>query len=274
MESSRPVHDDEILGPAPVGAPPSANVADDEAVELVLGSFVTNVSPRDNLWLAATFRIPSGAHIYWQNPGESGLATEVRFDLPPSFRVGPTEYPGPQRFSAERGSVAYGYAGRVTLFAQLSTPADWTEPAEISAHATWLACSDVCVRASGSATHWLSPTDLAPGASAELRQQFSRLPQPLPSGPEPTRNLSPTELLLSTAAELTPLEYFPLAAFGHADRDCRSTPLGPGRMRITLGYETPPHDMRGVVLARAGDGEKYFSVDLGASTSDLSLHHR
>jgi len=62
-----------------------------------------------------------GWHTYWRNPGDSGMATVIDWQLPPGFASGPISWPQPQRFS-EGSMTAYGYAGEVLLLAEITPP--------------------------------------------------------------------------------------------------------------------------------------------------------
>jgi DsbC/DsbD-like thiol-disulfide interchange protein len=84
-------------------------------------------------------------HIYWKNPGESGLPTVVDLKLPQGFTATPWQYPTPIAFDLG-GVQSYGYANSVTLIATVTPPANLTETApHIEATVNFLVCSDVCL---------------------------------------------------------------------------------------------------------------------------------
>src|SRR5262249_34906809 len=90
--------------------------------------------------------IQPGWHTYWSNPGESGLPTTIEWSLPQGFVAGPILWPTPERFTT--GPVVdYGYKGEILLPITLDVPANLKPGAEVSlsAHATWLVCSDICI---------------------------------------------------------------------------------------------------------------------------------
>ncbi len=85
-----------------------------------------------------------GWHLYWKNYGDTGAETAIVWkNLPPSFKIGPVQYPAPERLPF-LDLMNYGYNGPVTLLmsaAPLRAPA-----APIMAEAQWLACTDkICV---------------------------------------------------------------------------------------------------------------------------------
>ena len=67
--------------------------------------------------MGVRFRLDPGWHLYWKNPGESGLPTEVSWDTP-GTTVDALQWPSPRPFRTPDGSITtYGYADEVLLFA-------------------------------------------------------------------------------------------------------------------------------------------------------------
>ena len=95
-------------------------------------------------------RMAPGWHVYWKNPGDSGLPPTVSWTLPDGFDAGPIEWPAPTRFMDE-GLVTYGYHDEVVLPVRIETPGSLPrDSVVISARVDWLECKDICVP--GSAT--------------------------------------------------------------------------------------------------------------------------
>jgi thiol:disulfide interchange protein DsbD len=92
------------------------------------------------------FTMEPGWHIYYKNPGQTGMPTEVKFTLPPGFKVGPLTWPKPETFK-EAGIVTYGYSKNVRL-STVMIPAKSLKPSSkvtIKGKASWLACKHSCV---------------------------------------------------------------------------------------------------------------------------------
>ncbi|HQT64267.1 MAG: hypothetical protein B7Z75_08680 [Acidocella sp. 20-57-95] len=87
--------------------------------------------------LGLKFHLNPGWHIYWQNPGDAGLAPQIT--LNPPAQAGSFTFPPPE-FLAQGPVGAYVLSGDVVLPFQASN----TGPT-ISATANWLVCSDICV---------------------------------------------------------------------------------------------------------------------------------
>jgi len=119
-------------------------------------------------WLGVDMQIKEGWHIYWRNPGDSGLPTSIRWDPHPSLKPGEIQWPRPARFD-ENGITTYGYSGRVTLLVPVSVTRDELLPdsgtsgshgeaqpnglhvdgdgteTNLSADLNWLVCKDICL---------------------------------------------------------------------------------------------------------------------------------
>ncbi len=88
-----------------------------------------------------------GWHTYWINPGDAGLATTIKWTLPPGFTAGPIQWPTPEKH-AMGPLVTYGYAGDVYLLTTITppdSPGSDVSKIEIKAHAAWLVCQEECI---------------------------------------------------------------------------------------------------------------------------------
>lgn len=135
---------------------PSTSAGSDSAspkarVELVPS--VDRIVPGQAFDVAVIFTIEPHWHLYWLNPGSSGIPPEVKWDLPPGYTVEAIEFPAPYRIDDPNGTLTFGYENELVLLARvipsLSTP-EGTE-VRLDASVTWLACKDVCVSESASA---------------------------------------------------------------------------------------------------------------------------
>jgi DsbC/DsbD-like thiol-disulfide interchange protein len=87
-----------------------------------------------------------GWHTYWKNPGDSGLPTTIKWNLPEGFSAGEIQWPCPQKFETS-GIVSFGYGNEVFLLMDMQVPAE-AKPgtvARFSASVDWLACKEECV---------------------------------------------------------------------------------------------------------------------------------
>ncbi|MGO9308755.1 MAG: protein-disulfide reductase DsbD family protein [Spirochaetia bacterium] len=114
-------------------------------MEARLAAEETSMSPGKPIAVALVLSTDPGWHVYWKNPGDSGLPTTLDWDLPPGFSAGPIRWPVPERFVSE-GLVTYGYAGQVLLVTEVTPPAGLRTGTtlKLRARAGWLACRVEC----------------------------------------------------------------------------------------------------------------------------------
>lgn len=84
-------------------------------------------------------------HTYWENPGDSGTAPEIDWNLPTGFKTGDILWPTPHKIPF--GPLTnYGYEGRAVLLQTLTAPATLPTGAIIlNAEITVLVCADICI---------------------------------------------------------------------------------------------------------------------------------
>jgi thiol:disulfide interchange protein DsbD len=114
-------------------------------VELI--SETTQIVPGQTFYLGLIFRLEPHWHIYWKNPGASGLPVEIEWDLPEEFTVGEIQWPAPERIELG-GLISYGFEDTVTLIIPVHAPETLKPGVTISikAEAFWLICKEVCLR--------------------------------------------------------------------------------------------------------------------------------
>jgi len=124
------------------GGPP----APEDLVKPGLAAETASISAEATLWVDLHLAVKPGWHVYWQNPGDSGLPTSIDWKLPPDFSPGPINWPVPEHF-VQNGIGNYGYAGIVDLLVPINVP-NTSAPGQTAlfeAEASWLSCSDICI---------------------------------------------------------------------------------------------------------------------------------
>lgn len=113
--------------------------------ELLVG--VSGVKPGDTFELGVLFKIDPGWHIYWKNPGDSGLPTSITFNLPDGFATGKLNWPIPIKFTRPGNIVDFGYEDSLLLWTVVEAPHELNEDSAIPVHAevSWLSCQEVCI---------------------------------------------------------------------------------------------------------------------------------
>lgn len=127
-----------------------ATGAPDEGVPRVESTLLTDVSqvkPGDSFRVGVRFKLDPDWHIYWKNPGDAGLATEVSWDAP-GTTVGELRWPFPGTFRTPDNSIiTYGYQDDVLLFAEAHASEQATGSLTLSAAVNTLVCRERCIPA-------------------------------------------------------------------------------------------------------------------------------
>lgn len=133
-----------------------------------------------SLTLGAQFVIAEGWHIYWLNPGDSGLPTKIKLEPTEGLVIETPAFPGPVRFDSAGDIINYGYRGTL-LVPMGATVSSGAASLTVHANASWLACrEDACVPGKGSASITIGEgADLAAVNPAALSAAVTDLPQPL-----------------------------------------------------------------------------------------------
>ncbi len=140
------------------------------------------VEPGKPVWLGLQLTHQKDWHTYWKNPGDSGLPTELSWQLPAGLDVGETAWPVPSLFRIDT-LANYGYGGQVLLAAPLQVSAGFTAPAsghiDIRLRATWLACRVECIPQEGNFELQLPVRGSTAMHSAAFAQAQAAQPRPL-----------------------------------------------------------------------------------------------
>ena len=222
------------------------------------------IAAGQTFWIGVRLRMKEHWHTYWRNPGDSGEATSITWQLPQGFTAGPIQWPTPNRIPV--GPLAnYGYDGETTLLTQITAPADLAPSADvpISANVTWLVCEKECIP--GEASLSLTLPAVAAGqtpleGNAGMRSLFeaarATIPQPSPWAAR--MDVAPDTLILRAAAKglkpeaIRSAQFFPFSEtlIRHAEpQTVAVTDAGLSlelpRSALTIGT---PKDARGVLV--------------------------
>lgn len=166
------------IGPG-AGAPDGSRL-----VAMSLMSDHTSVQPGQSLMLAVRYQIEDDWHLYWRNPGETGLPPAVKFEAPAWLTIGQAMWPAPLRHEMPGPLVDFIYEKEVVLLfpAEVAADAPLGDQADIKATSDWLVCRRECLLGEGGASVTLTVVDSIPQrspASSTIQQWRDKLPRKL-----------------------------------------------------------------------------------------------
>ncbi len=217
--------------------------------ELVQASLLADTSaivPGKPFTAGLLLKMVPGWHTYWQYPGDAGIPTELKWNLPSDWKVGPIQWPIPLKLSEPGDIQIYGYHDEVLLMLQLTPPATIAEKSvHLAADADWLVCEKVCIPGSGKVQLDLPVAGSAAPANQEIFSKFrAQLPKALPneSGEALRWSRIPKEFRLTIAdknlAQNPTLDFFPLpespTVIGHPKRETAAD----GSVAFVIAIET------------------------------------
>jgi len=118
----------------------------DKNVEARLISSHSTIRAGEPFTIGLQFTIDPTWHTYWINPGETGIPTSLKLDLPAGFTAGELQFPVPKKFITDYGfgvrEAGYGYESSVVHPVTITPPTD-LKPGEtitLSGRSAFLMC--------------------------------------------------------------------------------------------------------------------------------------
>jgi thiol:disulfide interchange protein len=260
---------------APAAFALSGSTVATDNVKARLVSEVKAVGPGQVFWVALELNIRDGWHTYWRNPGDSGEATKLTWQLPPGFTAGDIVWTTPHRFEIAP-LVNYGYAKHAMHLVQITAPKDLKAgtPVTLAAKASWLVCSDVCIPEDAALQLQLPAGNAAGGIDAADSALFTAARSELPSAqPAPiSAAIHGDQLVVTlgkewgeTLSQIQSLSFFPYAEGGieYAAPQKLTRTKDQVELSMKLGYQPPKAGaIRGVLIATEQNGTQSDSVPI------------
>ncbi|HKY90125.1 MAG TPA: protein-disulfide reductase DsbD domain-containing protein, partial [Nevskiaceae bacterium] len=133
-----------LLALALTGAASAAPVAGEHVeAELIAENLSFRPGDAPN-WVALRLVPETDWHIYWRNPGDSGIPTKLQWALPAGVTAGDIQWPYPHRHSL--GDLTnYGYGEPTLHLVPVTVASAAGGDLDLRATAKWLVCKDICI---------------------------------------------------------------------------------------------------------------------------------
>jgi thiol:disulfide interchange protein/DsbC/DsbD-like thiol-disulfide interchange protein len=268
-----------LLLASPTAFALSGSAVATDNVKSRLVSEVDSIAPGQAFWVALQLDIRDGWHTYWRNPGDSGQATKLLWQLPPGFTAGDIVWTTPHRFDLAP-LVNYGYAKQAVHLVQITAPKDLKlgAPVSLAAKAGWLVCSDVCIP-EGADLKLMLPVSAQPGGidpaeAALFATARSELPSAQPAATAARIEGDRLVITLGQAwgaalSQIKSLAFFPYDEGGIEYAAPQTLTRGKDAIELSMkiGYEPPkPGAIRGVLVAteQSGTASQVVPIEIAA----------
>jgi thiol:disulfide interchange protein len=208
-----------------------------EGKQLVKAEIVADtnaVVPGKTFTVGLLLRMAPRWHTYWKFSGDAGLPTEVKWNVPPGWKIDEIQWPIPLKTTDPGDIQTYGYENEVLLMQEITPPGKLDSlTAKLSADASWLVCEKICIPGSTTLQLELPVSKTNQPANAELFSRYRRLlPQNWPESNVATKNWSRanSDLRLKITSKTLPsypaVDFYPLpeqgAVTGHPTIESRN----------------------------------------------------
>ncbi|MEO0515278.1 MAG: protein-disulfide reductase DsbD domain-containing protein [Planctomycetota bacterium] len=262
-----------------VAAESSNAAVRDGRVEAELISKHTALVPGETALLGLRLTMDEGWHTYWSNPGDSGMATSITWNLPEGFAAHGIDWPAPDYYDVG-GLASYAYEGQILLPVRIDVPKDITgDEVTLKATADWLVCKEQCEPGTADLAITLpvasTPADVSVDPANQPLFAWAEARQPQPIIEDRVTALRQGETYTLTVrnvlanpehAETITARFFPNDPMAIAMGETQHHEfIHDGGVRIMLAanpLSDPPSRLQGVLVLRQGDQLQANEIDV------------
>jgi len=227
----------------------------------------TAIVPGKPFTVGLLLRMAPGWHTYWKFSGDAGLPTELKWKLPPGWKIGDIEWPIPLKTIDPGDIETYGYENEVLLMQEVTPPPKLdSSSAKLSTEANWLVCEKICIPGGATLQLDLPAASTSQPANTDVFARYrSLLPQNLPglnvarAGWSRVGSDLRLKITSETLARYPAIDFFPLpeqeTIVGHPAVQSRNN----NEIVFRLPLESAPKDLSSmaglVVFAQQPNGD-------------------
>jgi thiol:disulfide interchange protein DsbD len=159
-----------------------------QLVKAELLADTTAIVPGNSFTVGLLLRMAPGWHTYWKFSGDAGLPTELKWKLPPGWKIGDIQWPIPLKTIDPGDIETYGYENEVLLMQEITPPSKLDDSsAKLSTEANWLVCEKICIPGSATLQLDLPVASTGQPANTDVFARYRRLLQQNWPGPDVAR---------------------------------------------------------------------------------------
>jgi thiol:disulfide interchange protein len=241
--------------------------------------------PGDTVLAGIHMRMDPHWHTYWKNPGESGQATSIHWNLPRGITAGEIEWPLPSKM-VTGPVITYGYDDEVVLLVPLKLDANLAPGSyDLKAKVNWLECEEVCLQGNGEvAATFQVGAETKPSANAGLINAWKeKLPK---SGDglsvhaqwedRAKNNLRPMTLEWNSPSAVDEVDFFPIdtpqfAVHGETERLQAAAGKIQLRKQVKKFEGDWPKQISGLLVQKSGGDRTGYNVTLSIAPGSAKV---
>jgi thiol:disulfide interchange protein DsbD len=170
-----------LVAVAPHGL--AQNYQGKQLVRAELLADTTAIVPGKSFTVGLLLRMAPAWHTYWKFSGDAGLPTELKWKLPPGWKIGDIQWPIPLKTIDPGDIQTYGYENEVLLMQEITPPSKLDDlSAKPSTEANWLVCEKICIPGGATLQLDLPVASTSQPANTDVFARYRRLlPQNVPA---------------------------------------------------------------------------------------------
>ena len=147
-----------------------------QLVKAELLADTTAIVPGKSFTVGLLLRMAPAWHTYWKFSGDAGLPTELKWKLPPGWKIGDIQWPIPLKTIDPGDIETYGYENEVLLMQEITPPSKIDDSsAKLSTEANWLVCEKICIPGSATLQLDLPVASTSQPANTDVFARYRRL---------------------------------------------------------------------------------------------------
>jgi thiol:disulfide interchange protein DsbD len=247
-------------------------------VELV--SEYATVHPGSTFTVGLLFRLEPGWHIYWKNPGDSGLPPHLRWNLPDGVAAGQIQWPTPRRLPVGN-LLDYGYEGDVLLPLELEASnaiADMPS-VTLAANLRALVCRETCMPGKADLSLKLPVSSRKVSAATQYQPLFAAARAHMPVAPPAVLQASAEQsganiVLTISGVKGSAANFLPDKNGEISNAAPQNVQADPQGLKLTLvrarDSQAVASRLQGVLVLRNGAGSTAYNISANVSAAPPS----
>jgi thiol:disulfide interchange protein len=241
--------------------------------------------PGDTVLAGIHLHMNPGWHTYWKNSGQSGLPTEIDWQLPTGVTAGAIQWPVPKKVP-EKELTTYVLEDDAVLLVPLKLSKDLPLGLiHLKAKVDWLECKTECIKDQGmvEATITLATETKASKDAPLLDKWRAKLPQPADAvspvawwGQSASGNSRPLVVEWTASGNVSAADFYPESAENFEvdpATEKLSAPEGKVRLRALVKKSSGdwPKKVAGLLIEQSGNEQRGYEAGLAVAASGPSI---